>query len=248
MANFAATLIDPITTLTDVTVVDGVLTIHDNSNYATSTEVGHLQADFDDFYKIKIINPAGTEYLFSAITGDTTADAVLAKPSVTIPTGTAYTYSGGDGQYWIILYAVPTWSSGTSYLLINTPFVYYLGVLYECIHDTGASVTLPAADTTNWQVLSDEDDLPVKYRIALQTVIYEQAKKIYSRTIYNVTVANNRIGDNFEKLLADPEFMVAVRLFIAINSLPVLMASARWSEVDLCINLTKDLCSKYEIL
>lgn len=248
MASFSLSLLDPITALTDITVVSGVLTIHDNSNYATSTEVGHLQANFDDFYKIKIINPAGTEYLFSAITADPLADAVLAKPSVTIPTGTSYTYVGGDGAYWIIVYAVPTWSSGTSYLLTNTPFVYYLGVLYECIHDTGASVVLPAADTTNWRVLADEDDLPTKYRVALHTVIYEQSKAIFARTIYNVAVANNRVGDNWEKLLTDPEFMAAVRLFIAINSLPILMASSRWSEVDLCIDLTKWISSKYEVL
>ena len=248
MANFLLSLTDPITLLTDVTVTAGILNIHDNSNYATSTEVGHLQSNFDDFYKIKIINPAGTEYLFSAITADPLADAVLAKPSVTLPTGTAWTYGGGDGQYWIILYAVPTWSSGTSYLLTNTPFVYYLGVLYECIHDTGASVTLPAVDTTNWRVLSDEDDLPVKYRIALQTVIYEGAKSAYARRIYNANCVNNKMGNNWEKMLYDKDFVAAIQLFVSINSLPVLMAESRFSEVDLNINLTKQIASETEVL
>jgi hypothetical protein len=248
MPNFAVTLTDPVTALPDITVAAGVLAIHDNSNYATSSEVGHLQANFDAYYKIKITNPAGTEYVFSALTGDLTADAVLSKPSVTIPTGTNYTYQGGDGRYLIAVIAVPTWSSGSSYLLTNTPFVYHSGVLYECIHDTGASVTAPAADATNWRVLSDEDDLPAKYRCALDSVIYGDAKKCYARRIYNVVVANNRIGDNFEKLLSDPEFMDAVRLFIAINALPVLMAADRWSEADLTINFTKLIAAKHETL
>lgn len=248
MALFAVSLTDPVTALPDITVTAGTLSIHDNSNYAASTEVGHLQANFDAYYKIKITNPAGTDYIFSALPGDTEADAVLSKPSITIPTGTNWNYDGGDGQYLIAVIAVPTWTSGTSYLLTNAPFVYHLGVLYECIHDTGASVTAPASDATNWRILADEDDLPAKYRCALRSVIYGDAKKCYARRIYNVVVANNRIGDNFEKLLVDPEFMDAVRLFIAINALPVLMAADRWSEADLTINFTKLIAAKHETL
>lgn len=248
MANFSTSLTDPITALPDITVAAGILSVHDNSNYATSTEVGHLQANFDNYYKIKITNPAGTDYIFSALTGDTEADAVLSKPSVTIPTGTDYVYQGGDGQYFITVIAVPTWASGTSYLLTNTPFVYHLGVLYECIHDTGASVIAPASDTTNWQVLADEDDLPAKYRCALRSVIYGDSKRTYARRMYNANCVNNRIGENWEKLLADPEWIAAMRLFIGINSLPVSMAADRWSEVDLTINYMKSIGSLYETL
>ena len=117
MANFQISITDPTTLQVAITDSNDILTIVDHSNYDdSSAEAGHEQADFSDFRKIKIVQPNGAEYLLSS-EYPTDGDITLAVPAgQTLPLSTSYSYTTGDGTYWIYLYSVPTYNSGVSYL------------------------------------------------------------------------------------------------------------------------------------
>jgi hypothetical protein len=242
MATFQVSLIDPITGVADISVASGVITISDNSNYDdVSPEAGHVRANFSTFYKVRIIEPTLAEYLFSSI-GD--GDAVVATPSAGgagTPT-VNYTYAAGDGQYWIYIYTIPTYSAIAAYLLSTTPYVYYNSIIWRLLQNATGQTPSEGA---YWTALTDLEALPAKYRLAQRIVVYTEAKRCYARRIYNANAVNNLIGANWEKLLNDPEYIDATRLFVAINSIPVLMAADRWTEVDTTINFCKQTASKY---
>jgi hypothetical protein len=244
MANFQLSITDPATNSPDIAVASGVLGVTDHSNYSTSDEVGHLKADFSEFYKILITLPNGNEYLYSSI-GD--GDDTVSVPSAGDPS-IDYTYLTGDGQYWVTVYALPSYNAGVSYVYstLNPVYVYSVDKIYKNIQSgTGQ---LPSSSPLYWEEVSDIELLPSKYRLAQRAVIYADAKKFYARRIYNANCVNLIIGDSWEKLLRDPDFIVAVEMFIGINSIPVLMAASRWDEVDTVINQLKQLSSKGEVL
>lgn len=243
MANFQITLVDPVTGLPDITVENGVISIVDHSNYGDAVpEAGHARANFTDYYKVKFVLPNGLSYLYSS-KYPTDGDVLISTPSAGDPT-VDYTYTTGDGQYWIYVYSVPTYAAGASYLFSTTPYVWYADKLWQCLQNsTGSTPT----ENANWHEVT-LDELPAKYRIAQRTVIVSDAKRHYARRIYNANVINNRIGENWEQLLKDPEYIDACRYFVSINSVPVLMAADDWSKVDTNINFMKQLSAKYEVL
>jgi hypothetical protein len=242
MANFLLSLTNPVTGLPDITVENGVVTVVDHSNYGDGTEAGHARANFTDFYKMKFTLPNGQTYLFSS-KYPADGNAIAGVPSAGNPT-IAYTYNTGDGQYWIHVYTAPTYSSGASYLVANTPYVWYSSKYWKALQNTAGNTPV---EGVYWTEITDIDTLPNKYRIAQRVVIYSDAKRTYARRIYNANVINNRIGENWEQLLKDPEYIAACRLFIAINSIPVSMASDNWTAVDATINFTKQVSSLYEV-
>ena len=244
MAAFQISLTNPVTGLADISVSDGVITIVDHSNYGEGTpEAGHARANFTDFYKIKIVLPNGQSYLYSS-KYPADGDAVVAAPSAGNPT-VDYSYSSGDGQYWVYVYTVPTYSGGASYLVATTPYVWYGGTIWKALQNTSGHTP---AEGVYWTAVTDYTTLPAKYQAAQRVVIYADSKRTYARRIYNVAVVNNRIGENWEKLLNDPEFITAVRLFVGINGIPILMAASRWTEIDTTINFMKYLAANYEVL
>lgn len=242
MANFALSLIDPITGIADISIASGIITIVDRSNYDDgSPEAGHARSNFSSFYKLKLTLPNLTEYLYSSISD---GDEVIATPSA----GGAgdphvhYTYLTGDGQYWVTIYTVPTYSAGAAYLITTTPYVYYNSIIWRALQNSTGQTP---AETAYWTEVTDIETLPAKYRLAQRIVVYAEMKRCYARRVYNANVVNNKIGENYEKLLKDPEFIDAVRLFIAINSIPVLMAADDFTSVDTNINFGKQISSKY---
>lgn len=243
MANFQISLVDPITGLPDITVENGVISIVDHSNYGDAVpEAGHARANFTDYYRVKIGLPNGLSYMYSS-NYPTDGDILISTPSVGNPT-VDYTYATGDGQYWIYVYAVPTFSAGAPYLFSTTPHVWYANKLWKCLQNSTGEVP---TENAYWHEVT-MDELPAKYRLAQRSVIVSDAKRTYARRIYNANVVNNRIGENWEQLLRDPEFIAALRFFVSINSIPVLMAAEDWAKVDVNINFMKQLSSNYEVL
>jgi len=241
--NFQISLTSPITDLPDITIVSGVATIVDHSNYGESVpEAGHARADFKDFYKMLITLPTGAEYLYSSI-GD--GDAVITTPDAGDPE-VDYTYLSGDGQYFVTIYVLPTYKPEAPYYLPTIPYVYNSGIIYKCIQ-SGTGQT-PATSPTYWEVVTDIDLLPSKYRLEQRTVIYADVKKFYARKIYNAAVLNAKVGDNWEKLFKDPDFITAVKFFVGINAIPVEMEASRFTEIDTTINHLKSLASAGEVL
>ena len=241
MANFNISLIDPSTGSVDIAVSSGVLSVTDHSNYDTNTEAGHARSDFSDFYKVLITLPSGNTFLYSSL-GD--GQESVSAPSAGDPS-VDYIYPSGDGQYWVTVYTLPTYNPAAAYLFSTAPIVYYLGHIWKALTDSAA---VTPVEGVNWTEVVSIDDLPDKYRLAERAVIYADCKKFYARRLYNANCINNLIGDNWEKLIRDPDFIIAVEMFISINAVPVLMTYSRWTEIDSCINLMKYLSSKGEVL
>jgi len=241
MADFALSLINPTTGVEDITVASDILSIVDHSNYDTNAEAGHARSDFSDFFKILITLPDADSVLYSSI-GD--GDEVVTTPSAGDPE-IDYPYSSGDGQYLITVYSVPTYNAAAPYLLETAPYVYYNTSIWQLIQD---ATSQEPAENAYWTEVADIDLLPAKYRVAQKIAIYADEKKYWARKIYQANCVNNKIGDNWEKLLRDPDFIAAVELFIGINSIPVLMAIGRYDEVDITINRGKQICSAGEVL
>lgn len=140
MAQFALSLINPVTGAADIQVSGGVISISDHSNYDDiSPEVAHARSNFSDFYKIKIVEPNLADYWFSSI-GD--GDEVVITPSAGAAGDPSidYTYAAGDGQYWIYVYAVPTYSVGASYSIATFPCVYYNGKIWKALQSSSGQV------------------------------------------------------------------------------------------------------------
>jgi len=242
MPNFLLSITDPATNLSDITVSLGVLSITDHSNYTTSDEAGHLKANFSTFYKLLITLPSGGTYLYSSIAD---GDASITTPSVTDPS-VDYTYPGGDGTYFVTLYAIPTYDAGVNYVYStsNPVYVYSGSKIYRNIQ-TG---TGQIASTLYWVEETDIDNLPLKYRLNQRVVIYADSKSYYARKIYNACIVNGLVGENWENLLKDPDFITAVRMFVGINAIPVLLASSKFTEIDTTINFLKQIGSTGEVL
>jgi hypothetical protein len=243
MANFQVNLVDPTTDAPDIVVSSGVLGVTDHSNYGESVpEAGHARADFSEFYKMLITLPTGDTVLYSSLgDGDVSIDTPdSGDPSVD------YTYLTGDGQYFITIYTLPTYNPIAPYYLSTAPYVYSAGVIYKCLQ-SGTGQT-PVSSPTYWEVVTDIDLLPVKYRLEQRTVIYVDSKRLYARKIYNANVVNGLIGENWEKLIKDPDWIVAMEALLGISAVPILLETSRFTEIDSAINLLKQRASVGEVL
>lgn len=244
MPNFQVSITNPITNAPDTLIAAGVLTVQDHSNYLTSDEAGHLKAHFADFYKVLITLPNGDEVLYSSL-GDGNYSVTL--PSAGDPS-VAYTYVTGDGQYFATIYTLPTYQAGVAYVYStsNPVYVYSATKIYKNIQ-TGTGQT-PASSPTYWTEITDIDLLPSKYRLVQRIIIDADSRRYYARKIYNANVLNQLVGNNWEKLLRDPEFIIAVMMFIDINAIPTLLDNSRFVEIDTTINHLKQLASTGEVL
>jgi hypothetical protein len=243
MASFQISITDPITDAPDIVVASGVVSITDHSNYSEAVpEAGHARSAFSDFYKLLITLPTGAVYLFSSL-GD--GDEVITTPSAGDPVAD-YNYLTGDGQYFVTIYSLPTYDPSAPYTTVTTPYTYYGGKMYQLILDgTGQQ---PDISPTYWTEVTDIDLLPAKYRLDQRTVIYADSKRLYARKVYNANVVNGLIGDNWEKLTRDPDWIVAMEALLGINAIPILLEASRFSEIDSTINLLKQRASVGEVL
>ena len=152
MSNFQVSILDT-NNSPSIVASSGVITVKDTSNYATNSEVGHTQANFVSFRKIKFINPDGTSYLLSSL-GDGNKSTIAAAGAA-LPIVDTYTYTTGDGVYSITLYTVPDFDNSVSYNIITTPFVYSNGVIYSALQNsTGKD---PTSNPTYWVAVTNLD-------------------------------------------------------------------------------------------
>ena len=235
MANFGLSFIDPLTGLPDITANGSTITIVDNSNYSTNTESGHSQADFSEFYKIKIVCPDNTEYLFSSI-GD--GDASLTVPSLSaLPITTVYPYTTGDGLYVITMYTLPLWNKVATYN-VGIDYVYHSGVMYKCI---GAGFNPPDLAPADWQVITDIETLPTKYRLTQNVAVTCAAQSCYASAVANAMCAIEGLGCNSD-LCSNASFIKAAQLMMIIDNITILANQQNWVAVSHLVNFANSLC------
>lgn len=136
------------------------LEIEDLSNYNTNNQpLTHNGVFFQDFYKVKITRPDGTQYIYSAQAG---GDALVSPPSSGLVFNSIYNFQPTDinGQYGITLITAPTFLAGESYSSADTDVVYHNGDLYAAA--TLTSTSTPSAPSADW-ILLDEPTLEASY-------------------------------------------------------------------------------------
>lgn len=234
--DFLASLRDSLGNL-GIAIQSGTLSITDYSNYDTSTEAGHEQADFTLFRKISVTNPAGTEYLFSTL-GD--GDQLIDVPSViTPPDSVSYTY-GDDGVYTVVLYVVPTWkslSSGT--YSASDDYVYYGGKFYKCILD---ATTQAVTNTTYWtEVLIT--DLSVKYQVEEKYVITACLEECYAKLVVAAECSDFDTQCSGTELCANEAFITANVFKMTLEAINTYASVGYWNKVVELVNAAKAECS-----
>lgn len=235
MANFGISVIGS-NSLPDIEANGSTITVIDHSNYDTNTESGHTQADFSSYYKIKFLNPDGTTYVFSSV-GD--GDASLTVPaSCVLPITTVYTYTTGDGVYALYMYSVPTYNNAASYS-VDSDYVYYNGSIYKCIQVTAGGND--PTDTTYWEVITDIDDLPTKYRIYQRFAVICDIQQCFMTKVHLAYCAVEGIGCNNE-LCKNEDFLTAAELQMVISQVPILVDRNDWAGVSHVINFGSELC------
>ena len=235
MANFQVSILNNLNQ-PDISVSGGIITVKDDSNYATNSEAGHVQSDFTDFRKIKFINPDGTSYLLSTL-GDGQQTTIPAAGAA-LPIIDNYTYSGGDGVYSLTLYTIPTYNNTANYSIITTPYVYSGGSVYRAIQNsTGKD---PATEPTYWTIVPNIDTLPTKYRVYQQFAVTCDLQICYAN---KTKAANCSSGTcNWNNLPQSKNFLDATKLSLILDSIQPLVNAGAWSLVTDAINAGRNIC------
>lgn len=224
--------------LTKILTIPLVGTATTSSSVFEIGERGHLQEYFKDFRKVKILNPDNSSYLFSSL-GD--GDA-LTNPAAlaTLPISDTYNYTTGDGVYTITLYTAPTWDNTIAYKFINNVYVFYLGSIYKLLKDNTG--TVPGTDITVWQLITDIETLPAKYRQQVKVAIICNIMACRDNMVVNVEKDNECGGCNNEKFLRTPAYQKVLKLDMAIVSIPINVYKGNWDLVQNTITMCRELC------
>lgn len=135
------------------------LTIIAGSNYAASTESGHLQAAFASFRKVIVKDPNAVIYLFSSI-GDGDEDITAGASG-----NSSFLYSitaAGDGVYVVRLIDLPDYSGAATYQI--TDCVYYASKMYKSLVSPNAGHQ-PDTSTDEWEEVTDVTLINGKYNV-----------------------------------------------------------------------------------
>ena len=126
----------------------------DTSNYAASTQSGHLTANFaGGFYKVTVIRPNATTYCYSNIAG---CDITIPDPATAVFNGIYnFLQTDVDGSYTIRLCVAPAYDTNlaTLYDVTTNDVVYYQGQLWAA-QSVGFN-TVPAVGNPDWLAISE---------------------------------------------------------------------------------------------
>lgn len=246
MPNFLASLTDPTTSAVDVTLDSdcNIVSVKDHSNYATSTEAGHLLANFSVFRQMKFTMPNGDTELFDAQAIPPTWNA----PSSATATDTvAFTLpaTADDGVYTIDFYVVPTHTLTVQYghTTSNPSCVWDTteGKLFKSIQTVPALV--PITDTSYWEEITIED-LTAKYHIKQKFALTcRSLYQCYEKLVHeaNCIITTDECDDNL--LCSNGTFLSAVKLRMLIDGIGYASAQNEFDKVTVLTNSAKSICN-----
>lgn len=242
MADFQATLVNPVGGLVDITIDStcATLTIVDHSNYDEAPpESGHDRPDFTDFRKVTVTDPNGVDFIHSSVTGDTTADAVIPAPSTGTDTIT-HTIIGGDGVHTVKLCAVPTYNAAATYEAL-TDFVFFSGTLYQSRVGSNTG-NQPDVSPTEWLAVT-EADLSTKYCTTERVIVKCAHNDCIDTKVHAAICLIKKHRCNDDEMCGNPEFIAAAKLMMIDHGIIVANATQDFEEAECLINLSKDICN-----
>ena len=128
-----------------IDVTSTLIVIKDLSDYAGSTQDGHLTADFADYKKVTMTTPKRT-FVYST-EGD--GDGVITAGDTSLLFNFNLDSDDIDGVYDFVIYTVPTYDVTATY--DRHECVYYSGVLYKS--NINGSIANTPDSSTQWDVL-----------------------------------------------------------------------------------------------
>lgn len=242
MADFQATLVNPVGGLVDITIDTDctTLTIVDHSNYDEgSPESGHARTDFTTYRAVTVTDPNGVTFKHSSWPNDPNDDAAIPAPSTGNDT-IVHTIVGGDGVHTVLLCAVPTYNNTATYEAL-TDFVFFNDKFYQSL--TGANTgNQPDTNPTNWLVVT-EADLSTKYCTTERVIVKCAHNDCIDDKVHAAICLVKKHRCNDDELCDNAEFIAAAKLLMIDHGIKVANATQDYEEAECLINLSKDICN-----
>ena len=210
------------------------VTFTDYSNYLTSTESGHLAADFSDYRKITVTHHAGDVFIFSSI-GDGDEDI---DPGDSGNNTIVYDLQDGDGVYTVEVCSVPTWNIAATYQA-SDDFVFFDDKFYKSLTtNTGSQ---PDTNPTDWEEVT-EDDLSNKYCDTNYFLILCDSESCKCELIEKAACEIERDFCNDSDLCNNKCLLNAVKAFILLKSAQASFDNLDLDKAALDVDLLKKIC------
>jgi hypothetical protein len=243
MPTFQASLIDPSTSVIDVSLDQecSILTFEDNSNYTASDEVGHLEADFSDYRQLIITSPDGTTYGYDAEGG---LDEVWTPGNSGSNEKTrTLAVTDTDGVYVLTLYTVPTYNAGVEYThtTANPKAVYYNGKLWRTLQTTPSGNT-PATGSTFWESIEKEDLSSKYFTEATFALTCRNLLQCLEEKTKDAVCACEADNCDDDLLCNNHNFLQAVKLKTILDGVDYASSNSDFCEATNLINLAKSIC------
>ena len=221
-----------------------IVSVTDHSDYAASTEDGHLLANFTVFRQMKFTLPNGDTHLFDAQAIPPTWDAP--SPSGTMTVAFTLPAIADDGVYTIDFYVVPTHQTAGvqyGYTISNPSCVWSVaeGKLYKAIQVVPAGTAI--TDTSYW-VEIDIEDLTTKYHIRQKFALTcRSLYQCYEKLVHeaNCIITTDECDDNL--LCSNGTFLSAVKLRMLIDGIGYASAQNEFDKVTVLTNSAKSICN-----
>ena len=244
MPNFQATLIDSSTNTIDVSIDTdcSILTFEDNSNYTTSDEDGHENADFADYRQLEISSPDGSTYDYDAQGNlDAAWDQGTSRNNTLNRTLAS---SDLDGVYVLTLFSVPTYKSSVSYThtTASPKSVYYNNKIWQTIQTTPSSNT-PESGSEYWKEITRKD-LSSKYKAtATFSLTCRELNQCLERLTLEAgcTVSGDSCDDDL--LCGNTSFLNQVKLKTLIDGIGYASDAGDFTEATNLVNAAKSICN-----
>jgi hypothetical protein len=239
MASFTASLRDTLgETSINLDPTSTIFTIVDESNYALSSEVGHLEADFSLYRELIVSTQSGATVTLTSLTTGTPTSIPTPDSGNNVFTLDVF---DEDGVYKFELVTVPTWDGNNTYEASESDHVYYDGVIYKAVVDITVVHNSPDTEPTLFQPVSREE-LPLKYR-AIERVAHicnlVSCKEDYVADAL-CTMDNFICSDDV--LCESHEFMNATKLLILHEAIKCGVGASDWNSVEHAVRLSKKIC------
>lgn len=239
MADFQASLTDPTTGVVSLQESQCEnLTFTDHSNYVSSTEAGHLQADFDEYLRITVEHHDGSSYLFSALGTDTPDEVIDAPSAQSPPTNYSTSLFSDDGVYTVTLCAIPSHDGETTYSIDDTVYDSDTGKIYRSlISSNNNSLT----DTASWEVIT-ESQVGDKYCVTERILVRCNSKCCKCDAIKKAACDIKDRSCSDEELCKNKCFQAASKLIILYEDSLRAFNEGDYEGSGLTIDLMKKIC------
>mgnify|MGYP001602375077 CR=1 FL=1 len=238
MPEFKASLLNPVLVPPSFDPVKSAdcktVTFQDYSNYLTSTESGHLNANFTDYRKVTITHHAGNIFTFSSLTGgDELIDAGDSGNNTFV-----YTLQDGDGVYTVELCSVPTWNIAATYQ-VSDDFVFFDDKFYKALTTTIGDQ--PDTSPTDWEEV-EEGDLPNKYCDTNYFLILCDSETCKCKLIEKAACEIERDFSNDSDLCKNKCLLNTVKSLILLKSAQASFDNLDLDKAALDVDLLKRVC------